>query len=184
MRRVVPDGSDHYEVHKDARLRATDYIYVNCFAEDLPEGREARVFRARCPTGISAPAATGSSASAPRIRPIFLWICITPTVRAPRCAANGNPLRGEVRLRARHDRQDRHRRRDRRGASRRSGSMSTTARWRACASAWARRSSSRRKSPSTASGSAFIDQPVEVGGNVWNVTALSVGNPHAVVFRR
>ena len=38
------------------------------------------------------------------------------------------------------------------------------------------------KIPVDASGSAFIDQPVEVGGNVWNVTALSVGNPHAVVF--
>ncbi len=38
------------------------------------------------------------------------------------------------------------------------------------------------KIPVDASGTAFIDQPVEVGGNVWNVTALSVGNPHAVVF--
>ena len=36
--------------------------------------------------------------------------------------------------------------------------------------------------PVDATGGAFIDQPVEVGGNVWNVTALSVGNPHAVVF--
>lgn len=36
--------------------------------------------------------------------------------------------------------------------------------------------------PVDASGTAFIDQPVEVGGTVWNVTAVSVGNPHAVVF--
>ena len=36
--------------------------------------------------------------------------------------------------------------------------------------------------PVDASGTAFIDQPVEVGGNIWNVTAVSVGNPHAVVF--
>lgn len=28
----------------------------------------------------------------------------------------------------------------------------------------------------------FIDKPVEVAGIVWKVTALSVGNPHAVVF--
>ena len=38
------------------------------------------------------------------------------------------------------------------------------------------------KIPVDASGTAFIDQPIEVGGNVWNVTAVSVGNPHAVVF--
>ena len=38
------------------------------------------------------------------------------------------------------------------------------------------------KIPVEASGTAFIDQPVEVGGNMWNVTAVSVGNPHAVVF--
>ena len=36
--------------------------------------------------------------------------------------------------------------------------------------------------PVDASGTAFIDQPVEVGGTVGNVTAVSVGNPHAVVF--
>lgn len=28
----------------------------------------------------------------------------------------------------------------------------------------------------------FINKPMEVGGVLWNVTALSVGNPHAVVF--
>ena len=36
--------------------------------------------------------------------------------------------------------------------------------------------------PVDASGTAFIDQPIEVGGNMWNVTAVSVGNPHCVVF--
>ena len=38
------------------------------------------------------------------------------------------------------------------------------------------------KIPVDASGTAFIDQPIEVGGNMWNVTAVSVGNPHCVVF--
>ena len=38
------------------------------------------------------------------------------------------------------------------------------------------------KIPVDASGTAFIDQPMEVGGMQWNVTAVSVGNPHAVVF--
>jgi diaminopimelate epimerase len=28
----------------------------------------------------------------------------------------------------------------------------------------------------------FINKPMEIGGILWNVTALSVGNPHAVVF--
>ena len=36
--------------------------------------------------------------------------------------------------------------------------------------------------PVEASGTAFIDQPIEVAGMLWNVTAVSVGNPHAVVF--
>lgn len=36
--------------------------------------------------------------------------------------------------------------------------------------------------PVDASGTAFIDQPIEVGGNMWNVTAVSIGNPHCVVF--
>ena len=38
------------------------------------------------------------------------------------------------------------------------------------------------KIPVDASGTAFIDQPMEVGGTMWNVTAVSVGNPHCVVF--
>lgn len=38
------------------------------------------------------------------------------------------------------------------------------------------------KIPVAAEGEDFINRPVEVGGMVWNVTALSVGNPHAVIF--
>lgn len=38
------------------------------------------------------------------------------------------------------------------------------------------------KIPVAAEGEDFINRPVEVGGMVWYVTALSVGNPHAVVF--
>ncbi len=36
--------------------------------------------------------------------------------------------------------------------------------------------------PVVADGEDFINRPVEIGGVIWNVTALSVGNPHAVVF--
>ena len=38
--------------------------------------------------------------------------------------------------------------------------------------------------PVDASGTAFIDQPIEVGGNMWNVTAVSVGNPPLRRVRR
>mgnify|MGYP000886969221 FL=1 len=41
---------------------------------------------------------------------------------------------------------------------------------------------SPEKIPVLADGKDFINKPVEVAGIVWNVTALSVGNPHAVVF--
>ena len=36
--------------------------------------------------------------------------------------------------------------------------------------------------PVAAEGENFINQPMEIGGVLWNVTAVSVGNPHAVVF--
>lgn len=36
--------------------------------------------------------------------------------------------------------------------------------------------------PVKASGSVFIDRPIEVGGADYSVTCVSVGNPHAVVF--
>lgn len=36
--------------------------------------------------------------------------------------------------------------------------------------------------PVKASGSVFIDRPIEVGGTDYSVTCVSVGNPHAVVF--
>lgn len=36
--------------------------------------------------------------------------------------------------------------------------------------------------PVDACGDAFIDQPVEVLGRTWGITAVSVGNPHAVIF--
>lgn len=38
------------------------------------------------------------------------------------------------------------------------------------------------KIPVMTDGESFINQPMEVGGMQWNVTAVSVGNPHAVVF--
>ncbi len=38
------------------------------------------------------------------------------------------------------------------------------------------------KIPAAASGESFIDQSVEVEGELFRVTALSMGNPHAVVF--
>ena len=38
------------------------------------------------------------------------------------------------------------------------------------------------KIPVLTDGESFINQPMEVGGMQWNVTAVSVGNPHAVVF--
>ncbi len=36
--------------------------------------------------------------------------------------------------------------------------------------------------PVSDSGENFIDRPLRVQGRVWNVTAVSMGNPHAVVF--
>ncbi|MEG1632943.1 MAG: diaminopimelate epimerase [Oscillospiraceae bacterium] len=38
------------------------------------------------------------------------------------------------------------------------------------------------KIPVIADGDTFINRPMEVGGTIWDVTCLSVGNPHAVVF--
>lgn len=38
------------------------------------------------------------------------------------------------------------------------------------------------KIPMSAGGADFINRPVEVLGETWHVTALSVGNPHAVTF--
>lgn len=38
------------------------------------------------------------------------------------------------------------------------------------------------KIPVITEGESFINQPMEVGGMQWSVTAVSVGNPHAVVF--
>lgn len=38
------------------------------------------------------------------------------------------------------------------------------------------------KIPVISDGAQFIAQPMEVGGIIWSVTCLSVGNPHAVVF--
>ena len=38
------------------------------------------------------------------------------------------------------------------------------------------------KIPVIADGDTFINRPMEVGGTTWNVTCVSVGNPHAVVF--
>ncbi len=36
--------------------------------------------------------------------------------------------------------------------------------------------------PMAAEGETFIDRPVEVAGQTWRLTAVSMGNPHAVVF--
>ena len=36
--------------------------------------------------------------------------------------------------------------------------------------------------PVLAAGERFVRQPLEVCGQIWHVTALSVGNPHAVIF--
>ena len=36
--------------------------------------------------------------------------------------------------------------------------------------------------PVSGSGEDFINRPLRVQGRVWNVTAVSMGNPHAVVF--
>jgi diaminopimelate epimerase len=41
---------------------------------------------------------------------------------------------------------------------------------------------SPEKIPVISDGKDFINQPVEVAGMIWNVTVVSVGNPHAVVF--
>lgn len=38
------------------------------------------------------------------------------------------------------------------------------------------------KVPVLSDGDTFINRPMEVGGTAWNVTCVSVGNPHAVVF--
>ena len=36
--------------------------------------------------------------------------------------------------------------------------------------------------PVVAEGEKVIDEPIEVGGKTWNMTCVSMGNPHAVVF--
>jgi diaminopimelate epimerase len=36
--------------------------------------------------------------------------------------------------------------------------------------------------PVLARGEAFLQQPIEVQGKIWTVTAVSIGNPHAVTF--
>lgn len=36
--------------------------------------------------------------------------------------------------------------------------------------------------PVALSGDAIIDQPVEIAGKTWNITCVSMGNPHCVVF--
>lgn len=36
--------------------------------------------------------------------------------------------------------------------------------------------------PMAAEGESFINQPVEVNGKTWNMTGVSMGNPHAVIF--
>ena len=36
--------------------------------------------------------------------------------------------------------------------------------------------------PVVADGDKVIDAPIEVGGKTWNITCVSMGNPHAVVF--
>lgn len=36
--------------------------------------------------------------------------------------------------------------------------------------------------PVIADGDKVIDEPIEVGGKTWNMTCVSMGNPHAVVF--
>lgn len=36
--------------------------------------------------------------------------------------------------------------------------------------------------PVVAKGDKVIDEPIEVGGKTWNMTCVSMGNPHAVVF--
>ena len=36
--------------------------------------------------------------------------------------------------------------------------------------------------PVVADGDNVIDEPIEVGGKTWNMTCVSMGNPHAVVF--
>lgn len=36
--------------------------------------------------------------------------------------------------------------------------------------------------PVVADGDKIIDEPIEVGGKTWNMTCVSMGNPHAVVF--
>ena len=36
--------------------------------------------------------------------------------------------------------------------------------------------------PVVANGDKVIDAPIEVGGKTWNITCVSMGNPHAVVF--
>ena len=36
--------------------------------------------------------------------------------------------------------------------------------------------------PVVADGEKVIDEPIEVGGKTWNMTCVSMGNPHAVVF--
>ena len=36
--------------------------------------------------------------------------------------------------------------------------------------------------PVLAKGDKVIDEPIEVGGKTWNMTCVSMGNPHAVVF--
>ena len=38
------------------------------------------------------------------------------------------------------------------------------------------------KIPVTADTPEFINQPMEIGGTLWSVTCVNVGNPHAVVF--
>lgn len=36
--------------------------------------------------------------------------------------------------------------------------------------------------PVVAEGTQVVDEPIEVGGQTWNMTCVSMGNPHAVVF--
>ena len=36
--------------------------------------------------------------------------------------------------------------------------------------------------PMASDADTFINQPVEVNGKVWNMTGVSMGNPHAVIF--
>lgn len=36
--------------------------------------------------------------------------------------------------------------------------------------------------PANLSGDTIINEPVEVEGSIWNITCISMGNPHAVVF--